>query len=287
MHTANQKPAAFAGARDLFDVGDFRLVVWTDRISARGCPLPDPIPGRGRVLKGLTAFWYKKLDFVPTDFVDETPAALPEIFRPCEDMLAGRWMLVRRSTPLPVVAVVRGYLAESDAVEYARDGTVDGHRLPPGLDTGSRLPETLLSVVRSPASGGRELLSWRQCRALLGDEIPLRMRDYAIELYEHAHAHAASRGFIPARAEFEFGLLDDDLVLTGECLTPDTALFWDAGGVQAGYQPPQVDGSFVEDHLARTGWKGSPPAPRLPEDVITATADRCATIHLRITGRKA
>jgi phosphoribosylaminoimidazole-succinocarboxamide synthase len=279
--------AASVGARDVFDAGEYRLVVWTDRVAAFGCPLTDPIPGRGRVLKGLVAFWCGKLDFVPNAIAGDVPSAYPEEFRPHADILAGRSMLVRRTTPLPVTAVVRGYVSPSDAGEYARSGTVGGHRLGPGPGPGSRLPETLFTAVRASPAGTREDLSWRQCRALLGDEIALDLRDHAIELYEHAHAHAARSGVIPARAEFEFGLLGDELVLTGEYLTPDTSLLWDAAALETGSGPPHVDGSFIEDSLDRSGWNRIPPAPRLPQEVVASTADWCAAIHLRITGLKA
>lgn len=268
--------------REVFDLGEDLLVVATDRISAFDCILPDPIPGKGRVLNRLSAFWFEKLDFVPNHMISITK--FPPQLAPYRELLKGRAMLAKKCTPLPVECVARGYLAGSAFEEYAASGTACGHTLPPGLRMADRLPETIFTPARKADSGHDENISWKQCRALLGDELALRMREWTIELYDHARAYAAGRGIILADTKFEFGLHNGELLLIDECLTPDSSRFWAAEQVVPGNSPPSFDKQFVRDYLAALPWDKTPPAPPLPPDVISRTSEKYEEALRLLTG---
>jgi phosphoribosylaminoimidazole-succinocarboxamide synthase len=258
--------------REVFDLGDHLLLVATDRISAFDCILPTPIPGKGKILTKLSEFWFEKLDFVPNHFVSTSFGAFPEILAPFRDQLEGRSTLAKKCTPLPVECVARGFLAGSAWEEYRATGRACGHDLPPGLRLADRLPETLFTPARKASSGHDENISWRQCRAILGDDIALLVKNWTIELYEHARAYAEGRGIILADTKFEFGLLDGEVVLIDEALTPDSSRFWPAGQYAPGSNPPSFDKQFVRDYLASLDWDKTPPAPPLPDDTARQTA---------------
>jgi len=268
--------------REVFDLGTNLLVVATDRISAFDCILPDPIPGKGRVLNRLSAFWFGKLDFVPNHMLSIT--AFPPELAPFREILEGRAMLAKKCTPLPVECVARGYLAGSAFEEYSSHGTACGHTLPPGLRMADRLPETLFTPARKAESGHDENITWKQCRALLGDELALRVREWTIELYDHARAYAAGCGIILADTKFEFGLHNGELLLIDECLTPDSSRFWAAKEVVPGSSPPSFDKQFVRDYLSALPWDKTPPAPPLPPDVISRTAEKYEEAFRLLTG---
>ncbi|MCX7868992.1 MAG: phosphoribosylaminoimidazolesuccinocarboxamide synthase [Terrimicrobiaceae bacterium] len=272
--------------REVFDLGDRLLLVATDRISAFDCVLPDPIPGKGVVLNTLSAFWFEKLDFVPNHVIETRAAAFPAQLAPWREILDGRSMLVKKCEPLPVECVVRGYLAGSGWEEYRASGTVGGHALPGGLRMADRLPEPLFTPARKASSGHDENITWKQCRALVGDELALRLREASLELYEHGRAHAARCGIVLADTKFEFGLFGGELVLIDECLTPDSSRFWAAESVVPGTSPPSFDKQFVRDYLNSLDWDKTPPAPRLPAEIIARTAEKYQEALLRLTGRR-
>jgi len=272
--------------REVFDVGEFLLFVATDRISAFDCILPTAIPRKGEVLTQLSAYWFEVLDFVPNHFVTAHFPAFPEILKPFEEQLAGRSMLVRKASPLPVECVARGYLAGSGWKEYQADGIMCGHRLPEGLLQSSRLPETLFTPARKAETGHDENITWKQCRAILGDELAVQVRDRTIELYEHGRAHAAQSGIIVADTKFEFGIADGELLLIDECLTPDSSRFWPEESCKPGGSPPSYDKQFVRDFLEATDWDKCPPAPALPPDVIENTSRKYIEAFEKLTGRK-
>ena len=250
--------------REAFDLGENLLLVATDRISAFDCILPNAIPHKGEVLTQISAFWFEKLDFVPNHFVTAHFRLLPDNLKPFKDQLAGRSMMVKKAAPLPVECVARGYLAGSGWKEYQEKGTVCGHRLPAGLRQSDRLPETIFTPATKSDTGHDENITWRECRALLGDEIALQVRKWSIELYEHGRAYAAQRGIIVADTKFEFGVLDDEVMLIDECLTPDSSRFWPESEYAPDRSPPSYDKQFVRDYLEAVKWNKQPPAPSLP-----------------------
>ena len=224
--------------REVFDLGDKLLVVATDRISAFDCILPDAIPLKGGVLTQMSAYWFETLDFVPNHFITANFSAFPGELQPFREELAGRSMLVRKARPLPVECVVRGYLAGSGWTEYRDKGTVGGQEVAAGLLQSSRLPATLFTPTTKADAGHDEPISWRECRAILGDELAHEVRARTIELYEHGRAKAAAAGIIVADTKFEFGMDGDELLLIDECLTPDSSRFWPQESCTPGTNPP-------------------------------------------------
>lgn len=273
--------------REVYASGDQVLLVASDRLSAFDCILPDPIPGKGEVLTALSAFWFQRLDFVPNHFIAADFALFPEELKPFAGALAGRSTLARRTKPLPVECIVRGYLAGAAWGEYRRQGTVFGHSMPRGLKDASKLPEPIFTPTTKAASGHDEPITWEQCRRLLGDETAHAVRQASFDVYEHGRAHAEHAGVIIADTKLEFGLLDDSIVLIDECLTPDSSRFWPADQWQPGHHPPSFDKQFVRDYLIDSGWNRQPPAPHLPPEIIAQTAAKYREAYERLAlGRR-
>lgn len=269
--------------REIFDLGTELLLVATDRISAFDCILPNPIPGKGNVLCQLSDFWFHKLDFVPNHLVTSDFAHFPKSLQPFEELLAGRSMITRKATPLPVEFVVRGYLAGSGWKDYQQNGEIAGIKLPPGLRQADRLPETIFTPSTKAESGHDQTITWQECRGLIGEDLAIQARNWAIELYEHGRAHALSQGIIVADTKFEFGVINGGLLLIDECLTPDSSRFWPADAYAPGSSPPSFDKQFVRDYLETLDWDKTPPAPELPPDVIARTADKYQEAYRRLT----
>lgn len=271
--------------RDIYDLGDRLLLVATDRLSAFDCVLPTGIPDRGRVLTGLSAFWFERLGhLVPTHYLTVDPQALPPAARLHRAMLAGRAMLVRRCRRIDFECVVRGYLAGSAWQEYRAAGRVSGAPLPPGLRLGSRLPEPIFTPATKAASGHDENITADEMAALIGEGLERRLRETSLALYREAATVAEGCGFILVDTKFEFGLLGDDVVLIDEALTPDSSRFWDAASYAATGSTESFDKQLVRDYLERTGWTKRPPAPALPPDVVEATRARYLEVYRRLTG---
>ncbi len=270
--------------REVFDLGDSLLLVATDRTSAFDCVLPNAIPRKGEVLTRLSHFWFQKLDFVPNHLVDVAPGWLPEKLKPWEEQLAGRSMIVKKASPLPVECVVRGYLAGSGWADYQATGGICGHPLPAGLRLADKLPTPLFTPATKASSGHDENISWNQCRSLLGDDVALRLREWSIDLYEHGRAFAAQRGILIGDTKFEFGMVDGEIVLIDECLTPDSSRFWPADAYAPGSNPPSFDKQFVRDYLETLSWNKTPPAPELPADVVARTAEKYVEAYTQLTG---
>jgi len=273
--------------REVYARGDRALLVASDRLSAFDCVLPDPIPGKGAVLTALSAFWFQRLDFVPNHFIASDYNAFPAELKPFAGELSGRATLVRRTKPLPVECIVRGYLAGAAWDEYRERGTVGGHELPRGLREASKLPEPLFTPTTKATSGHDEPISWEQCRSILGDDVAHQVREESLEVYDHGRAHAERAGVIIADTKLEFGLVDDELLLIDECLTPDSSRFWPADQWEPGKHPPSFDKQFVRDWLLQSGWNRQPPAPHLPPDVIAQTAAKYREAYERLAlGRR-
>ena len=270
---------------EIFDLGDSLLVVATDRISVSGRVLPAAIPNKGATITQLSEFWFEALDFVPSHFITANFKVFPEILQPFKGVLFGRSMLVRKTRPLPVACVARGYLAGIAWKEYRTTGSVGGVNLPEGLLQASRLPSAIFTPAIKTADGSDENISWSRCRALIGDEMAHEVRSRAIELYEHGRAKAAAAGIVVADSEFEFGVAEDELLLISECLTPDSSVFWAANDCAPGAAPPSFDKQFVRDYLASIGWNKTDPAPHLPDSVIETTSQKYLEAFERLTGR--
>jgi phosphoribosylaminoimidazole-succinocarboxamide synthase len=282
-------PLAFKGkVRDIFEAGpDALLMVATDRLSAFDVVLPNPIPDKGRVLTGLSVFWFQKTSHIVRNHlisanVEEFPAELRDHAR----LLAGRSMLVRRAQRLPVECVVRGYLAGSGWRDYCDTGAIGGARLPAGLRESDRLPFPVFTPATKATSGHDENISEEEVEAIIGPDLAPRVKETSLALYRFAAEYGFSRGLIIADTKFELGLIGDELVLIDEALTPDSSRFWDAEIWVPGKSQPSFDKQFVRDYLEAISWDKKPPAPNLPLDVIRKTASKYREAFRRITGRR-
>jgi len=276
-------PSARGKVRDIFDLGDKLLIVATDRLSAFDVVMPTPIPDKGRVLTQLSLFWFGLLKEVIPNHVlssDNFPAQ----FDSYRDQLAGRSMLVRKTHPLPIECVVRGYLSGSGWKEYAATGKVCGIPLPPGLLESDKLPEPIFTPATKATSGHDENISFEQAAARIGQPLAKRVRDVSLEIYRLAAAYAFPRSVILADTKFEFGLLQDQLIWIDEALTPDSSRFWPAADYQPGGPQPSFDKQFVRDYLERIRWPKTPPGPELPPDVVAATRAKYREAYRLLTG---
>jgi phosphoribosylaminoimidazole-succinocarboxamide synthase len=272
--------------RDVYDAGDDRLVlVASDRLSAFDVVMDEPIPDKGRVLTAMSAFWFERLvDVAPNHLLSTDLADLP-VDDPDPD-LAGRIMLCRRAEMLPIECIVRGYLTGSAWKEYRSSGTMHGSPLPEGLLESARLPEPVFTPSTKGEVGEHDVnLSFDEAVDLVGRELAEAARDTSIAVYEQGAAWAAERGIIIADTKFELGLVDGELVLADEVLTPDSSRFWPAADWRPGSTPPSFDKQPVRDFLDGLDWDKSPPPPPLGADVVAATRGRYVDAYERITGR--
>ena len=272
--------------RDVYSVGDRLLIVATDRISAFDYILATGIPDKGRVLTQLSVFWFDFLkDLTPTHFltadVDQYPAPLPQ-FR---DQLEGRSMLVKRAKMIEVECVARGYLAGSGWKEYRQSGTVCGIPLPAGLKESDKLPEPIFTPATKAQTGHDENVSFDVVVNLLGSDLAGQLRDMTLAIYRKAADYAAGRGVIIADTKFEFGFVDDELVLADEVLTPDSSRFWPSETYRPGGAQPSYDKQYVRDYLESIHWNKQPPAPGLPPEVAAATSEKYKEAFRVLTGR--
>ena len=270
--------------RDIYEVGDDRLlIVATDRLSAFDVVLPTPIPDKGHVLTQLSLFWFEKLaDVVPHHVIsaDHFGGELA----PYADLLEGRGMLVRRTEPVPIECVVRGYISGSGWKDYQQTGGICGIALPKGLRESDRLPEPIFTPSTKATTGHDENISFDETVARIGLPLAEKLRDTSLTLYRRAAEHAAARGIIIADTKFEFGLLGKELIWIDEALTPDSSRFWPAGEYEPGKAQPSFDKQYVRDYLERIGWNKLPPGPELPADVVTGTKNKYRESYQRITG---
>jgi phosphoribosylaminoimidazole-succinocarboxamide synthase len=258
--------------REIFDLGETLLIVATDRISAFDCILPDPIPGKGRILTQLSAFWFQKFRQLQNHFITADLKEFPKSLEPHSELLRGRSMLVRKAIPLPIECVVRGYLAGSGWKEYQESGTVCGINLPRNLEQAAKLPEPIFTPATKSDSGHDENISWTRYCEILGSESATIVRNLSLAIYSEGSFHAASRGILVADTKFEFGFHNNEILLIDECLTPDSSRFWPADSYKVGVSPLSYDKQFVRDYLQTLDWNKTSPAPRLPPEVIEKTA---------------
>ena len=269
--------------RDIYDLGDRLLIVATDRLSAFDVILPTPIPDKGRVLTQLSLFWFDKLvGIVPHHVITATDFS--GRLAPYQNALNGRAMIVRRTDPIPIECVARGYISGSGWKDYCATGKVCGIPLPAGLKESDRLPEPIFTPATKATSGHDENISFEEAAAQIGQPLAGRLRDITLEVYRRASEYAAARGIIIADTKLEFGLDGKELVWIDEALTPDSSRFWPADSYQPGKAQPSFDKQFVRDYLERIGWSKQPPAPALPPDVVNGTRAKYREAYERLTG---
>jgi phosphoribosylaminoimidazole-succinocarboxamide synthase len=267
---AGLAPAARGKVRDIYDLGDKLLIVATDRLSAFDVTLPTPIPDKGKVLTQLSLFWFHLLaDVIPNHLLSATD--FPARFDAFRDELAGRSMVVRKTQPLPVECVVRGYVSGSGWKDYCATGKICGISLPAGLRESDRLPQPIFTPATKAATGHDENISFERAASLVGKELAERVRAASLEIYRRAAAYAEPRGVLLADTKFEFGLLNNEAIWIDEALTPDSSRFWPAALYKPGGPQPSFDKQFVRDYLERIRWPKTPPGPELPPEVVAAT----------------
>jgi phosphoribosylaminoimidazole-succinocarboxamide synthase len=269
--------------RDIYELEDRLLIVATDRISAFDVVLPTPIPDKGRVLTQLSLFWFDKLaEIVPNHLIAATNFG--GSLAPFADSLEGRAMLVRRTEPIPIECVVRGYISGSGWKDYQTTGAICGIPLPTGLTESDRLPEPIFTPSTKATTGHDQNIPFEETIARIGRRLAEKLRDTSITLYRKAAEHAAARGIIIADTKFEFGLLGGEVIWIDEALTPDSSRFWPASEYAPGKAQPSFDKQYVRDYLEHMGWNKRPPAPILPPDVVAATRDKYREAYQRVSG---
>jgi len=272
--------------RDNYDLDGNLLIVATDRISAFDVVMPDPIPGKGKILTGLSAFWFKKMeDIVNNHVISVDVKDFPEQCRPYADVLEGRSMLVRKAKTLPVECIVRGYLSGSGWKDYLGGKPVSGIRLPAGLKESARLAEPIFTPSTKAQDGAHDLpMSRKEMEDLIGKELTAKIIDISIHIYSRAAEEARKRGIIIADTKMEFGMGESGLLLIDELLTPDSSRFWPADDYEEGRPQKSFDKQFLRDYLLSINWDQKPPAPHLPAEIVEKTGEKYREALKRLAG---
>ena len=280
-------PQKHGKVRDIFDCGDTLVLVATDRISAFDYVLGSGIPDKGKVLTQLSAFWFERTTgIVPNHLLSTEVHEYPEPLRRHGEVLHGRSMLVRKTAPVPIECVARGYLSGSGWKEYVATGSVCGIALPAGLRESDRLPAPIFTPATKAASGHDINISEEEAGRLVGDELVSRLKDLTLSLYDHGARHAEANGIILADTKFEFGLMaDNSILLIDEVMTPDSSRYWPRDQYAPGRPQPSFDKQYVRDYLEQIRWNKQPPVPSLPEDVVLGTRDKYLEAFRRLTGK--
>ena len=272
--------------RDIYAVGDDKmLIVTSDRLSAFDVVLSDPIPDKGRVLNEMANFWFARLGhIVPNQLTGIDPESV--VANDEKQQVRGRSVVVQKLKPLPIEAVVRGYIIGSGWKDYQKTGRVCGIELPKGLRQAEKLAEPIFTPATKAEEGHDENISFAEAEKLIGKDLAAKVRDVSIRLYEEARSYAATKGIIIADTKFEFGLnKNNELILIDEVLTADSSRFWPADSYQVGMSPPSYDKQFVRDYLETLDWDKTPPAPKLPPQVIEKTSEKYREALQRLTGK--
>lgn len=280
-------PAMAKGkVREMYDLGDSILMVVTDRVSAFDVVFNELIPDKGVVLNSISAFWFDQTkDLVPNHVLTTDVDAYPEMLRRYADELRGRSMIVKKATMFPAECIVRGYLEGSALKSYRKDGTVNGIRLPEGLQQGDRLPEPIFTPSTKAESGHDINITTAQLADLIGQEDAKALEELSLKLYRYAQAYAEERGIILCDTKFEFGRIGDQIVIADELFTPDSSRFWDKSDYQPGRAQKSFDKQFLREYLETLDWDKTPPAPTLPEEIIQKTAAKYREAYQLLTGR--
>jgi phosphoribosylaminoimidazole-succinocarboxamide synthase len=273
--------------RDIYELDDRLLMIATDRISAFDYVLASGIPDKGKVLTQLSAFWFEQTrDIVPNHVISTDVAQYPVEFRADAAMLAGRSMLVRKTSPVPIECVARGYLSGSGWKDYVATGAVCGVALPAGMRESDRLPQPIFTPATKATSGHDVNISEAEAGRLVGETLIATLRRLTLELYAFGTAHAESHGIILADTKFEFGLTEDESVmLIDEVMTPDSSRYWPKDQYRPGGPQPSFDKQYVRDYLEQIKWNKQPPVPSLPDDVVRRTQEKYLEAFRRLAGR--
>jgi phosphoribosylaminoimidazole-succinocarboxamide synthase len=270
--------------RDMYDLGDSLLIVTTDRLSAFDVVMGNGIPDKGRVLNRISEFWFGFLG-VRHHMITCDVDRMPDAVKPHRELLRGRAMHVKKARPFPVECVARGYLIGSGWKDYQASGAVCGIRLPAGLRQAARLPEPIFTPATKAQTGHDENIGFDEAAKVLGADVAARLRELTLSIYRKAAAYAESRGVILADTKFEFGLVDGEITLIDEVLTPDSSRYWPREGWKEGSSPPSYDKQFVRDYLEGIRFDKKPPGPILPEDVVRKTREKYLEAFRVLTGR--
>jgi phosphoribosylaminoimidazole-succinocarboxamide synthase len=262
--------------RDIYDLDQYLLIVATDRISAFDVVMSDPIPGKGEILTRMSAFWFEKTqDIIRNHLITSDPDAYPESCSPYRDRLRGRSMIVKKATPLPVECIVRGYISGSGWKDYCRTGMVSGIRLPAGLRESDKLSRPIFTPSTKAAAGEHdETITQREMEKLIGVDLAAKVTEISLNIYERAFGIAEAAGIIIADTKMEFGLIDGELMLIDELLTPDSSRFWPRDDYEPGRSQKSYDKQFLRDYLLSISWDQKTPAPVLPAGIIAKTKEK-------------
>jgi phosphoribosylaminoimidazole-succinocarboxamide synthase len=272
--------------RDIFDTGESLLMVTTDRLSAFDVVLPDIIPDKGKVLNQISVFWFKQMESIVKNHIITTNVNdYPEEFKPHSEALDKRSMLVKKADPLPVECIVRGYISGSGWSSYQKEGHVCGIQLPKGLKESDKLEQPLFTPSSKAEVGDHDInISFDEAVKLIGNEKAEKLRDLSLAIYKKGAEYALTKGIIIADTKFEFGVLDGEIILIDEILTPDSSRFWPLSDYEPGRGQNSFDKQYVRDWLINSGWDKTPPGPKLPQDVIDRTSKTYKDIYTRLTG---
>ena len=273
--------------RDLYDLGDSLLMVATDRLSAFDVVMPNPVPGKGRILTQMSRFWFQVMeDIIRNHVITADVNQFPRVCHPYLDALRDRSMLVHKAEPLPIECIVRGYLSGSGWKSYLESGSICGINLPEGLGESERLPESVFTPSTKEELGAHDVnIAFRQVEDMVGKDLASRLKDISLAIYEKAAGLAESCGIIIADTKFEFGLIDGEMVLIDEILTPDSSRFWPKETYKPGRPQKSFDKQYVRDYLLSLSWNRQPPAPELPADVVANTQRKYEEALTRLTAR--
>ena len=273
--------------RDVYEVGNDLLIIATDRISAFDYVLGSGIPDKGKVLTQLSAFWFERMgDLVAHHVLATEVEAMPASVQRHAAVVQGRSMLVRKTEPVPVECVARGYLSGSGWKEYQQTGAVCGVKLPAGLKESDRLPEPIFTPATKADSGHDINISEEEAGRIVGTDLIAKLKALTLEIYSRGVEHAATKGIIIADTKFEFGLVGNEIILIDEVLTPDSSRFWPQDQYQPGHGQPSYDKQFVRDYLEEIRWNKQPPVPSLPEDVIRRTREKYVDAYRLLSDRE-
>jgi phosphoribosylaminoimidazole-succinocarboxamide synthase len=271
--------------RDIYDLGDTFLMVASDRISAFDVIMPEPVPDKGKILNQISLFWFDVMaPLVPNHVISGKVEDFPEACRPYEEVLKGRSMLVKKTRPLTIECVVRGYISGSGWKSYQKDGSVCGIKLAPGLKESDKLPTPIFTPSTKEEQGHDINIDFEAACQRIGKQNAEKVRDLSLAIYERGTRLALEKGIIIADTKFEFGLLDDDIILIDEVLTPDSSRFWPLEDYAPGGSQKSFDKQYLRDYLLSIKWDKSPPAPSLPEEVIRSTRRKYLEALRLITG---
>jgi phosphoribosylaminoimidazole-succinocarboxamide synthase len=285
-HLEGMQPAKRGKVRDLYDLGDALLMVATDRISAFDVVMPEAIPDKGKILNQISLFWFNvMLALVDNHVISADVQTFPENCRPFADLLQGRSMLVKKAEPLPIECVVRGYLSGSGWSSYQEDQSICGIRLPAGLKESEKLPEPIFTPSTKEEIGRHDInIDFAEACNRIGRDLAEKVRDLSLAIYTKGAQLAIEKGIIIADTKFEFGLINGELILIDEVLTPDSSRFWPQDTYTPGVPQKSFDKQYLRDYLLKIKWNKKPPAPHLPEEVVTNTRKKYLEALRRIAG---